>query len=155
MSLSTLHTVLSGDALNLVLERIVPADPLQQYVPSHQFKITLQDASTRIGHLHLRVGDPAQNENLRYAGHIGYAVDAAHRGHGYAGDACRLVAPYARRLGMVTVLITCNPDNTASRRTIEKLGARFLARAPLPRHLEMYLAGDREKLIYEWDLSAQ
>ena len=74
----------------------------------------------RIGNISLRLGRTEFIE--RYAGHIGYGVDLAHRGHGYAARACRLVFPVAKRNGFTVLWITCNPENVASRRTCERAG---------------------------------
>lgn len=60
---------------------------------------------------------------LRYGGHIGYGIRHSqwHRGNGTAMLAMAL--PYAKRkLGLNRVLITCDDDNTASARVIEKNG---------------------------------
>ena len=37
-----------------------------------------------------------------------------HRGHHYAGKACKLLFQLAQRHGMEYVIITCNPDNYPS-----------------------------------------
>ncbi|MET0606665.1 MAG: GNAT family N-acetyltransferase, partial [Beijerinckiaceae bacterium] len=43
-------------------------------------------------------------------------------GRGYATEALRLILPVARELGLPFVTITCDSDNYASRRVIEKNG---------------------------------
>ncbi len=66
------------------------------------------------------------NEFLaEYGGHIGYSVHPVQRGRGYAGQMLALVLEEARRCGISRVLITCNEDNEASRRTILKNGGIF------------------------------
>lgn len=55
---------------------------------------------------------------LEEGGHIGYAVRPARRGQGVATRALALTLPHARRLGLERVLLTCDTDNEASRRTI-------------------------------------
>jgi len=44
------------------------------------------------------------------------------------------------------------PENTPSRRTCEKIGAKLLEIVDLPVHNQMYLEGERRKCIYEWKL---
>lgn len=55
-------------------------------------------------------------------GHIGYGTRPSERGKGYATAICRLMLEQARRRGMTRVLITCDADNLASARVIEKNG---------------------------------
>ena len=122
-----------------------PADPFKGLVPSYMFDIVA--GGFKVGIISLRVG---YSKSLYYTGQIGYAVDAPHRGKGYAGAACRLLAPLMRAHGMAKALITNNPENTASRRVCEKLGAKFIRTVKLPRTHELYAAGDRYKNIFEW-----
>ena len=56
------------------------------------------------------------------SGHVGYAVIPGKRNRGYATEALRLVLPEARKLGLRRVLVTCDPENVASRRVIERNG---------------------------------
>lgn len=66
------------------------------------------------------------NDTLaRYGGHIGYAIVPSHRGRGYATAALREALPIARSLGIDEVLVTCDVDNVASARVIEKCGGEL------------------------------
>lgn len=58
----------------------------------------------------------------RYAGHIGYGVRASEQGKGYGTLMLKLALERARELGIKQVLITCDDDNMASARVIEKNG---------------------------------
>jgi predicted acetyltransferase len=63
------------------------------------------------------------NDFLRRAGgHIGYGIRPSARRRGLASWALGAVLPYAKGLGLGRVLITCDVDNEASRRTIERHG---------------------------------
>jgi predicted acetyltransferase len=62
---------------------------------------------------------------LRVGGHIGYVVVPEHRGRGYATEMLRQGLDAARSMGLGKVLITCDEDNAASRRTIEKCGGVY------------------------------
>jgi tagatose 1,6-diphosphate aldolase len=105
------------------------------------------DVPVRIaGGTNLRIGDTA---DLRlYAGHIGYHVYPPARGHRYAERSARLLLPLARRHGMSELWITCNPENTASRRTCERLGAELIETVPIPPEHLFYARGERAKCRY-------
>lgn len=55
-------------------------------------------------------------------GHIGYGVLPSQRGRGYATAMLAQALPLCARLGISRVLVTCDVDNTVSRRVIEKCG---------------------------------
>jgi predicted acetyltransferase len=59
---------------------------------------------------------------LQAAGHIGYSVRPSARGCGVASWALDEVLGAARRRHLDSVLITCDEDNAASARVIEKHG---------------------------------
>ncbi len=66
------------------------------------------------------------NENLlNYNGHIGYAVRPGWRGKGIAKWMLRQVLHKCKGIGLDRVLITCDRENEASRRTIEACGGVF------------------------------
>ena len=101
----------------------------------------------------LRIGSSKGIE--MYYGHFGYHVYPPARGHRYAERACRLLLPLARRHGLQTLWLTCNPDNFASRRTCERLGATLISIVPVPEDDPLYARGEREKCRYRLDLPQQ
>ncbi len=137
---------LTGGRVSLRTERLAPADPVKQYVPAYHFQI-MADGQP-VGRITLRIGYP---DSLFYGGQIGYAVDEPYRGHGYAGDACRLLFPLMRAHGMGAAVITNEVTNAASRRVCEKIGARFLCQTDIPRDHEMYQKGSRRVNVYALD----
>lgn len=138
--------------LQLILVEKYPGDPARGWVPAYRFRMTLVGQAQEIGNIELRVGHT--NHILMYAGHIGYRVAPEHRGHHYAARACRLLFPLARSHGLDTLWITCNPDNIASRKTCEFLGAKLVEIVDLPLDTDMYLMGERQKCRYRLDISA-
>ena len=106
---------LKTNEMMLRLVRTAEENPERKWVPAYYFAICLPDG-TKIGDCDLRIG---HNQNLYYGGNIGYAIDAAYRGHHYAGKACRLLFELAKKHELGYVIITCDPDNTASRKTCE------------------------------------
>jgi arginase family enzyme/predicted acetyltransferase len=141
--------LVDGD-LELVLAERLPANPSRKHVPVYKFKMVPVDGGEAFGQIDLRIGNPFHL--VLYGGHIGYGVGPAHRGHHYAARACRLLMPLARRHGLHTLWITCNPENSASRRTCELAGAEFVEIADLPPESDMYERGERRKCRYRLDL---
>jgi predicted acetyltransferase len=66
------------------------------------------------------------NEKLmKVGGHIGYGVVSEHRGKGYAREMLKQTLAIALQHGLKRVLITCDEDNVASAKVIEKNGGVF------------------------------
>lgn len=59
---------------------------------------------------------------LETGGHVGYSVRPARRREGHASRALALAVGEAGELGLDRVLVTCDVDNVASARTIERCG---------------------------------
>lgn len=55
-------------------------------------------------------------------GHVGYGVPAAHRSRGVATALLRYAAARLHDEGVTRVLVTCDDDNLASARVIERCG---------------------------------
>ena len=116
-------------------------------MPTYVFGI--YTGKLRVGDIRLRIG---YTEGTYYSGHIGFAIDEAHRGKGYAVRACRLLATVARYHKIEKLLITNDDNNTASYRVCEKLGAKFVRRAELPSWHDAYKEGHGYKNIFEWEM---
>jgi predicted acetyltransferase len=60
-----------------------------------------------------------------WGGHIGYSVRPSARRRGHATAALAGMLEVCRKLGIDPVLVTCDVDNVASRRTIEGAGGVY------------------------------
>ncbi|QJD79297.1 GNAT family N-acetyltransferase [Spirosoma rhododendri] len=137
--------------IELLLERITPADPATGRVLAEHYDIVEKASGQTVGTIRLRLSD---TDDIRlYAGHIGYRVEEAFRGHHYAAQACMLLKTIALQRGFGELWITCDPDNWPSRRTCERIGAKLIEIIDLPEDLDMYLDGERQKCRYRWQLS--
>ena len=135
--------------IKLHLARVIPkGQPATGNVPVYYYRIQLMDG-TEVGRCDLRIGD---NERLMIAGHIGYGVWKEYRGHHYAAKACRLLMEIARSFGLDHLMITCDPDNLASRKTCEALGAELLGIVEVPKDSIDYAMGQLQKCQYRVEL---
>lgn len=75
------------------------------------------------------------------------------RGNNYALKACRLIKQIALANNMGKLYLTCTPTNISSMKTLVKLGLRFLRIVDLPPYNDMYKEGERQKCIFEWDIT--
>jgi predicted acetyltransferase len=130
----------------LVLEPIEVAPHPVHKVPTYFFKMVHADSGEELGRINLRAGSSPHIE--LYAGYIGYAVEAVHRGHRYAARALRLLMPLASQFGIEPLWISCDPENIASRRTCELAGGEFVEIVDVPATCIIYQSGHPKKCRY-------
>ena len=95
----------------------------KHWVPSTLYAAQRAGESRIVGMIDLR---HRLNEHLaEFGGHIGYSVRPDERRKGYATQMLALALQEARRRGLPRVMLTCDEDNEASRRTIERNGGVF------------------------------
>ncbi|MFC1920926.1 GNAT family N-acetyltransferase [Chloroflexota bacterium] len=89
-----------------------------EHVPMTTYWLMINDRPAGISKLRHYL-----NENLlKHGGHIGYCIRPSEQGKGYGNIILKLTCIEARKMGIDELLLTCNEDNTASRRVIEKNG---------------------------------
>ena len=116
---------------------------------SYRFCIKTHGNNDIVGICSFRVGDTT-NRHIKYGGNIGYDIDEPYRGNKYSLKACKLLLNLAKSHRMKSVYITCDPENTASRRICELLGARFVTILDLPEDDYNYINnGTKQHCIYE------
>lgn len=117
-----------GHPLTLKIIEKNPGD--EQAIPFYYYNIVLDGSADPIGKISLRIG---HNFHSYYNGNIGYEIDEPYRGHHYAAIACQMLLPVAKAHGMDYLDITCDEDNIASYKTIERFGAELLEICTVPR----------------------
>jgi predicted acetyltransferase len=141
--------LVDGD-LELALTRRSPPDPSRDRVAAYEFEMRVPGSPGAAGRVSFRA-QPHRMMEL-YRGQIGYEVNPSHRGRHFAERSVRLLLPFIRRHGFSELWITCDPDNLASRRTCERIGAALIETVAVPDTEEMYARGHRAKCRFRVDL---
>ena len=120
-------------------------DDIKGYV----FDIVCDELERVVGRVEYRFESGA---DLLYYGNVGYVIYLPYRGHRFAQKACIEMATIMKRLHpeIKSMMITCNPDNEASRTTIQNLGAVYIQRVDVDKDHELYHQGDHVKDVFEW-----
>ena len=108
----------SDGIIDLIPLRVAPPDSGLHFGHERVWKITVHNSRKEIGQLSYRDGE---SRCVYYFGHIGYHIDPPYRGHHFAWRACMLIRNEILLSGKSSVVITCDPDNDASRKTCERL----------------------------------
>jgi len=140
--------MIEGDIVDLFFEKIHPGDARYGFVPFYYF-IVKSHEHQKIGHISFKIG--MTPHVLFCAGHVGYGIDIPFRGHSYAFYACKTLKPFIKTM-YDSVILTADPDNIPSIKTIEKLGATYLDLHPIPKVDPNYEKGIRQRHRYEWKL---
>jgi predicted acetyltransferase len=106
----------------MVADRLAQADPATRLPPDrvHCTFLWIVEGPEFVGNLAIR--HALTPYLLEQGGHVGYSVRPSRRRQGHARRALALALPVCRELGIDRVLVTCDVDNEASRRTIEANG---------------------------------
>ncbi len=134
------------DGENVALRLIGTYEGGAGTLPFYWWEILSKQGGIPVGKISFRIG---HNDHSYYNGNVGYEVDAEHRGHHYSLQACRLALRAARYHGMDKVYLTCEHDNAASFKTIERLGARLIEEVLPPRDYIYYREDMKIHRIYE------
>lgn len=137
---------LKDEAITLRCDGVYRRDLFFDLPQSYEFTIMDNETGEEAGRCELRLGS---GRKIYFAGNIGYRVHHDFRGRGYAARACRLMFRLAAMHNMKSLLITCNPDNAPSEKTILNVGGVLIDEAPVPEEFREYLMGDSFKKIFE------
>ena len=137
--------------IDLVPIHFTPPDPSMGFGREQIWRITLHNSRGEIGQISYRDGE---SRCIYYFGHIGYHIDPPYRGHHYAWRACRLIRDEILMSGKTSVIITCDPDNEASRKTCERLNCLLEGISSVPRDLQEKYDLSSMKCRYIWQITA-
>lgn len=142
------YEVLSDGEIDIIIFKKSSGDVLKGRSPEYKFQILLHDTDTVIGHINLRLGN--SEKVINYIGHIGYGIEEQYRGNKFAAKACKIVKEVIKDHSMNKVIITCNPDNYASRKICKTIGAKLIEIVDIPKTSDAYSANETQKCRYEW-----
>lgn len=106
-------------------EGVLTEEQVQKFITENSanqakhFAITLHDQPEVIGHLvfHRCFGEHTYE--------IGWVLNPAYQQHGYASEAAQALLDYGfSKLKLHRIIATCQPENIASYRVMEKIGMR-------------------------------
>ena len=138
-------SALHYDQITLRLANYDMADEECGIRDGYLFHIYKKHSLRKVGYISLRLGE---SPGLYYLGHIGYRVDEPYRGHGYAYQALKALAPLMRQEGLISVVITTDTDNWPSRKTCEKFGCVLESTVPVPQQYRVLCSGSPAKCRY-------
>jgi predicted acetyltransferase len=119
--------------VDLMNERARGRDVAEGFVRADEFWIL--DGGEVVGSLGVR---HVLNDALKkLGGHIGYATHPGHRGRGVATFALHRGLSVLKHLGVQEALVTCQAENAASIRIIEKCGGQRIEDSEFPDHPEL------------------
>ncbi len=102
------------------LEKDYVTIPSEERVPARTYFLVRENDNKIIGMINIRL---ALNESLRYiGGHIGYSIRPTERGKGYNHINLYLGLKTCQEYGLKTIMLDALKSNTASWKTMEKLG---------------------------------
>lgn len=135
--------------MKIQLEEFINDNLISGFTPYYIYDI--YEESHLVGKIVFRLGTDQQHY---YDGHIGYSIYEEFQGHHYAYQACLLLKEIIREAGYDHVMVTCDPSNIASRKTIERLQAQFIEELPIPSTLRKVFTNDEKiKRIYRWEIN--
>ena len=142
------YDIIQGEILTLKL--ITYYEGNENELPYYWYNIIENVSQTNVGKISVRIG---HNYHSYYNGNIGYEINEEYRGFNYAYIASCMVINIARAYKMDKIYLTCDEDNVASYKTIEKLGAVLKEIVKPPKNFFAYTEEMERYRIYILDLN--
>lgn len=127
------------------MELIDVSDRYQFSVSTYAYDIYVPELRAIVGQCEYR--EETDPLDLEYYGQIGYLIFFPYRGHHFAYYACLKLMDLLKEKGITECIITCNPDNEASRKTILRLGGEYLRQVDVSRKHPLYKI-EKQKLVF-------
>ena len=109
------------DSVRRAKEQVRGIDLPEGWVPASTYWLVCDGIPIGTCNLRHELNEFLEN----YGGHIGYSVRPSQRNKGYGSQMLQLALQKAKGLEIERVLITCDDDNIASARVIEKNGGKL------------------------------
>ena len=135
---------ISNEEIELKLIDVYPAN--KGAIPFYWWNIHLKFNNVKIGSISFRIG---HNYHSYYNGNIGYEIDEEYQGNNYAYKACKMLIDVAKYHKINRIFFSCDYDNIASYKTIEKLGGKLIEEVQPPLDYIFYYEGMPVHKIYE------
>jgi predicted acetyltransferase len=145
-------TMIDGDLKLHFLGKTITTPP-DTILPVYKFMMVNSLSGAEMGGITLREG--YTDNVILYRGNIGFTVNENFRGNHYAARSCILLLPLIRMIGLNPVWLTCNVDNIASKKSIERIGATYVDTVTIPKdspYYQYYPEGSKTKLRYRWEI---
>lgn len=143
------YVLLEDDVIKLVLGKMTEPIEMTCNLPAYLFNIVKKDTEEIVGECDFRIGT---NESVNYAGHVGYIIYDQYRGHHFAYHALMLLLELGRRHEYSKIIVTSNPENIASIKTIERAKGKFIKIIDVPQDHGLYRHGEYRMMVYEFRL---
>ncbi|WP_162140239.1 GNAT family N-acetyltransferase [Haploplasma axanthum] len=114
-------------------------------IPFYYYDIYLLNTNKQIGKISIRIGN---DYSSYYNGNIGFEINKDDQGNNYSYHASKLVIEVAKYHGMEYLNLSCEHDNIASSKIIEKLGSVFIEETVPPKDYVFYYEGISKHKIY-------
>lgn len=133
--------------IDLVQRQFISKEEAYDSIPTVYYDIVLHKTNTIVGDIDLRL---VMNDYMYYYGHIGYNIKEQYRGNHYALKACEIIKIIAKDIyHLDELIITCDPKNKASYKTLEKLGCQYLGTENVPISHVLFWKGEKRKAIFK------
>lgn len=147
IKINSKFNIINSDILRL--ELICFNKGNEKEIPYYYYNIIENKTNNNIGKISIRIGC---NYHSYYNGNIGYEIDSDYRGNNYAYLASKMVLDVARFYNMKKIILTCEENNIASSKTIEKLGGKLLETVFPPHDYFGFFEGIKKHKIYKLDI---
>lgn len=146
-------TYYEGDVVDLKEKYRVDEKTAYDGIATVFYDILRHSDKERVGSIDLRM---TAEGDMYYYGHVGYSIIRSHRGNHYAYHACKVLFKIAKNeFGMNELIITCSPENTASFKTLKKLGGELVELVKVPKNHTLYAIGETSKYIFRYRIDLQ